>query len=40
MGMNFRVGFFEYTWLFWVVVGVIVAVAPVTLLLAKSRDWL
>jgi Mg2+ and Co2+ transporter CorA len=40
MGMNFRVGFFEYTWLFWVVVGVIAAVAPVTLLFAKSRDWI
>jgi magnesium transporter len=40
MGMNFDVGFFQYTWLFWVVVGVIASVAPVTLVFAKMRNWL
>ena len=29
MGMNFKVGLFQNTFLFWVVVGVIIAVAPI-----------
>lgn len=40
MGMNFEVGFFATTWLFWVVLAVIIAVAPLTLGLAKRRDWI
>ncbi len=40
MGMNFKVGLFNNTYLFWVVVAVIVSVAPVTLGLAKARDWI
>jgi Mg2+ and Co2+ transporter CorA len=39
MGMNFRVGLFDRTWLFWVIVTLIVAVAPVTLGVAKARKW-
>jgi magnesium transporter len=39
MGMNFRVGLFDVTWLFWVVVAVIVAVAPVALGFARARRW-
>ncbi len=40
MGMNFKVGLFEEPMLFWVVVAVIVAVAPVTLGMAKLRQWI
>lgn len=40
MGMNFKVGFFNNSSLFWVVVVVIVAVAPVTIGVAKLRDWI
>jgi Mg2+ and Co2+ transporter CorA len=40
MGMNFKVGFFANAALFWVVVAVIVAVAPVTIGVAKLRDWI
>jgi magnesium transporter len=40
MGMNFKVGFFETTILFWVVVGLIAAIAPITIGLAKLRQWI
>jgi magnesium transporter len=40
MGMNFKVGFFQNASLFWVVVGVIIAVAPLTLGIAKVRKWI
>ncbi len=40
MGMNFKVGLFEEPMMFWVVVAVIVAVAPVTLGIARARDWI
>jgi magnesium transporter len=40
MGMNFKVGLFDQTMLFWVVVGVIAAIAPVTILLAKWWSWI
>jgi magnesium transporter len=40
MGMNFKVGLFGHPWLFWVVVAVIVAVAPLTLGVARLRHWI
>jgi magnesium transporter len=40
MGMNFKVGLFEEPMLFWVVVAVIVAIAPVTIALAKRQNWI
>jgi Mg2+ and Co2+ transporter CorA len=40
MGMNFKVGLFQNASLFWVVVAVIIAVAPVTLGVAKLRSWI
>jgi Mg2+ and Co2+ transporter CorA len=40
MGMNFKVELFEQPALFWVVVVVIIAVAPVTLGLAKMKRWI
>jgi magnesium transporter len=39
MGMNFKVGLFDHPGLFWVVVAVIVAVAPITLVGARIRKW-
>jgi Mg2+ and Co2+ transporter CorA len=40
MGMNFKVGLFQNTSLFWVVVAAIIAVAPLTLGIAKLRHWI
>jgi len=40
MGMNFKVGLFEATWIFWLVVALIVAIAPVTVAIAKLRRWI
>ena len=40
MGMNFKVGLFEEPVLFWVVLGLIAAIAPVTIGLAKRWDWI
>lgn len=40
MGMNFHVGLFDASWLFYVVVALIIAVAPITLLLARGRSWI
>ena len=40
MGMNFKVGLFDEPVLFWVVVALIVAIAPVTITLAKRWRWI
>ncbi len=40
MGMNFKVGIFEANWAFYVIVAVIVAVAPLVVYLAKRRSWI
>ena len=40
MGMNFKVGIFDHAAMFWVVLALIVAVAPITLGVAKLRDWI
>jgi magnesium transporter len=40
MGMNFKVGLFDEPMLFWVVLAVIVAIAPITIVLAKMRRWI
>ena len=40
MGMNFQVGLFDATWMFYVVVALIVAVAPVTWFVARRRGWI
>jgi magnesium transporter len=40
MGMNFKVGLFEEPLLFWAVVAVIAAIAPVTIGLAKLWRWI
>src|SRR5918995_583626 len=36
MGMNFKISLFDHTFIFWVVVAVIVAIAPLTLGFAKT----
>ena len=40
MGMNFRVGLFDESGLFWAVVAVILLIAPVTIGLAKLWRWI
>ena len=40
MGMNFKVGIFDEPSLFWVVLAVIVVIAPVTIGLAKLWRWI
>jgi magnesium transporter len=40
MGMNFDVGIFEMTWVFYLVLGAIVAVALLTVTVAKLRHWI
>ena len=40
MGMNFRVGLFDESLLFWAVVAVIVLIAPITIALAKMWRWI
>jgi magnesium transporter len=40
MGMNFKVGLFEATWVFYIVVALIIAIAPLTLFIAKRRRWI
>jgi magnesium transporter len=40
MGMNFKVGLFDNPSLFWVVVAMIVAIAPIAIGLAKRWHWI
>jgi Mg2+ and Co2+ transporter CorA len=40
MGMNFKVGLFSNSYLFWVTNAVIIAIAPITFGIAKLRHWL
>jgi magnesium transporter len=40
MGMNFRVGLFQSTWVFYVVLAVILGIAFTTLGVAKLREWI
>jgi len=40
MGMNFKVGLFDDAELFWVVVLLIAAIAPITIVFARRRGWI
>ena len=40
MGMNFKVGIFGLSWLFYVVLAAILAIAPVSVGIAKKRSWI
>jgi magnesium transporter len=40
MGMNFDVALFDWSWMFWVTIGGMAALAAVTLRVARLRGWL
>jgi magnesium transporter len=40
MGMNFKLGFFNESWMFYVVIALIIAIAPIVIGAAKLRDWI
>ena len=40
MGMNFKLGFFDLTWMFWAVIAAMFAVALLVLSVARSRRWI
>ncbi len=40
MGMNFQVGLFENTSLFWIIVAAMILFALTTLVVARKRGWL
>ena len=40
LGMNFKVPLFQHTFLFWVVIALIVGIALVTVIVAKLRRWI
>jgi len=40
MGMNFKVGLFEANWIFYVVIALILAIAPTTVGVARRRSWI
>jgi magnesium transporter len=40
MGMNFKVGLFEYTWLYWVVIAAMLVIAAFVLAVARVRHWI
>jgi magnesium transporter len=40
MGMNFKIGLFEQNWVFYVVLALILGLVPLTLAVAKTREWI
>jgi magnesium transporter len=40
MGMNFKVGLFDYAWLFWAVIAMMLMVAAFVLAAARVREWI
>ena len=40
MGMNFKLGLFEHNWVFYLVLALILALAPLTVGVAKLRKWI
>ena len=40
MGMNFKVGLFDVTWMFWVTLGLMALLAAGTLVVAKRKKWI
>ena len=40
MGMNFQVGLFDLTWMFWTVIGAMLGIAVLVLSVARSRRWI
>jgi magnesium transporter len=40
MGMNFKVGVFDYAWLYWVVIAAMLVIAVLVLAVARVRHWI
>jgi magnesium transporter len=40
MGMNFKVDLFEWVWMFWAVIGAMLAIVVLVLSIARNRRWL
>ena len=40
MGMNFKVGLFDLTWMFWFVIGAMLGIAVLVLSIARNRHWI
>jgi magnesium transporter len=40
MGMNFKVSLFDYAWLFWAVIAMMLVVAVFVLAAARVREWI
>ena len=40
MGMNFRVGLFDWAWMFWAVIAAMVGIALFVLSVARSQRWI
>lgn len=40
MGMNFKVGVFDLVWMFWAVVGTMLAIAVLVLSIARKESWI
>ena len=40
MGMNFQVGIFDLVWMFWLVIGTMLAIAVLVLSVARSQRWI
>ena len=38
--MNFDVGLFNYAWLYWVVIALMLAIAALVLAAARAREWI
>ncbi len=40
MGMNFKVGLFDLTWMFWAVIGAMLGIAVLVLSIGRHRHWI
>jgi magnesium transporter len=40
MGMNFKVGLFDLTWMFWAVIGAMLGIAVLVLSIGRNRHWI
>jgi magnesium transporter len=40
MGMNFKVGLFDWAWMYWAVIAAMVGVAVLVLSVARSQRWI
>ena len=40
MGMNFKIGLFDWGWMFWAVIGAMLGIAVLVLSVARNRNWI